>query len=115
MKSSLSYKGFVAAIEFDGNARNVSVEIQNVQPRSLRPFKIMSTIAEAEEEFHAVIDEYIANVTETGFIHVNEDAGIVNIVMDIPRFEYIKDVATNDTRRGVALNPVIRDLIKNAK
>jgi predicted HicB family RNase H-like nuclease len=79
MNNTLKYKGFEAHIEYDFDNKNVSLEIPNIRTGTFRPFKTMPTIAEAEEEFHIVIDEYLERIKEFGIVFRHKEAGVVTM------------------------------------
>jgi predicted HicB family RNase H-like nuclease len=111
MKNTLPYKGFIATIEYDFSLKSVAIAIPNVNTGTARPFKIFSTIAEAEEEFHAVIDDYLDVIKTRGSVSRNIHAKVTTIRVSKEQWERIVD-ATTKTGHGISLYDEMEKIVK---
>lgn len=104
----MNYRGYVAKVEFDAEARLLHGEIADIA--DVVTFQA-SSVAELEKEFHAAVDDYIAFCTENGMEPQKPYSGRLLLRMDP---ELHRDAARSARAADESLNTFVTRAIRNS-
>ncbi len=103
----MNYKGYIATVEYDEDARIFAGEVINT--RTVITFQ-GSTVDELESEFHNSVDDYLDWCKEDGISPEKPYSGHFNV-----RFEPVvhREAAVAAKDMGISLNKFVETAVKD--